>query len=218
MLGLIDQPITVFLFSPFAVVITLTHYTLPLAILPIYGALRGIGDVPLEAARDVGARPRRVFLDIVLPQARIGLISSFSLTFLFAAGDYVTPLLVGGPNTAMIGLFIQKPVRAPAQCAARRRHEFHRDRDLPCDHRAGRLGDLPGDEAGTMSRTRTLAWYAFAALAVIFMLSPLVILVIFCFNDGALLSFPITGLSLKWIGSVLDWPEFYVRVEEQPAS
>lgn len=106
-LGLIDQPITVFLFSPFAVLITLTHYTLPLAILPIYGALRGIGDVPLEAARDIGAAPRRVFLDIVLPQTRIGLVSSFSLTFLFAAGDYVTPLLVGGPHTAMIGLFIQ---------------------------------------------------------------------------------------------------------------
>ena len=106
-LGLIDEPITVFLFSPFAVLITLTHYTLPLAILPIYGALRSVSDVPLEAARDIGATPRRVFLDIVLPQTRIGLISSFSLTFLFAAGDYVTPLLVGGPHTSMIGLFIQ---------------------------------------------------------------------------------------------------------------
>lgn len=106
-LGLIEEPITVFLFSPFAVLITLTHYTLPLAILPIYGALRGVRDVPLEAARDIGAGPQRVFFDIVLPQARIGLISSFSLTFLFAAGDYVTPLLVGGPNTSMIGLFIQ---------------------------------------------------------------------------------------------------------------
>ena len=107
MLDLIENPITVFLFSPVAVLITLTHYTLPLAILPIYGSLRGIGDVPLEAARDIGATPRRIFIDIVLPQSRIGLLSSFSLTFLFAAGDYVTPLLVGGPHTSMIGLFIQ---------------------------------------------------------------------------------------------------------------
>lgn len=107
LLELIDHPVTIFLFSPVAVLITLVHYTLPLAILPIYGALRGISDTPLEAARDVGASPTRVFLDIVLPQARIGVISSFSLTFLFAAGDYVTPQLVGGPNTSMIGLFIQ---------------------------------------------------------------------------------------------------------------
>jgi len=105
--GLIDEPITVFLFNPAAVIITLCHYTLPLAILPIYGALRGITDVPLEAARDIGASKTRVFFDIVLPQVRIGVISSFSLTFLFSAGDYVTPLLVGGPHTSMIGLFIQ---------------------------------------------------------------------------------------------------------------
>lgn len=107
LLELIDHPVTIFLFSPVAVLITLVHYTLPLAVLPIYGALRGISDTPLEAARDVGASPTRVFFDIVLPQARIGVISSFSLTFLFAAGDYVTPQLVGGPNTSMIGLFIQ---------------------------------------------------------------------------------------------------------------
>jgi spermidine/putrescine transport system permease protein len=106
-LGLIEEPITVFLFSPLAVVITLTHYTLPLAILPIYGSLRGVSDVPLEAARDIGASPQQVFIDIVLPQVRVGVLSSFSLTFLFAAGDYVTPLMVGGPHTSMIGLFIQ---------------------------------------------------------------------------------------------------------------
>jgi len=106
-LGIVTDPITVFLFSPFAVVITLTHYTLPFAILPIYGSLRGISDLPIEAARDIGATPQRVFFDIILPQARVGLISAFSVTFLFAAGDYVTPLLVGGPQTSMIGLFIQ---------------------------------------------------------------------------------------------------------------
>ena len=106
-LGITGEPITAFLFNPFAVVITLTHYTLPLAILPIYGSLRGIGDAPLKAARDLGAGKWRTFLDVVLPQSQIGLISAFSLTFLFAAGDYVTPQLVGGPHTSMIGVFIQ---------------------------------------------------------------------------------------------------------------
>jgi len=106
-LGLVDHPVEIFLFSPLAVVVTLTHYTLPLAILPIYGSLLAIGDTPLRAARDLGASATRAFIDVVLPQARAGLITSFSLTFLFATGDYVTPLLVGGPNTSMIGLFIQ---------------------------------------------------------------------------------------------------------------
>lgn len=105
--GLIDVPVEAFLFSPFAVIITLTHYTLPLAILPIYGSMYAVKDTPLQAARDLGAGPLRVFYDIILPQTRIGLIAAISLTFIFAAGDYVTPLLVGGPDTSMMGTFIQ---------------------------------------------------------------------------------------------------------------
>jgi len=107
LLGVIDEPITAFLFNPVAILLTLTHYTLPFAILPIYGSLRGIEDDTVEAARDLGARPARAFADVVLPRARPGLVAAFALTFLFAAGDYMTPLLVGGPHTAMIGLFIQ---------------------------------------------------------------------------------------------------------------
>ncbi len=106
-LGLISEPIKAFLFNPFAVILTLTHYTLPFAVLPIYGSLRAVDDIPLEAARDLGASNRQVFWHIVLPQCRVGIVSAFMLTFLFVAGDYVTPKLVGGPYTSMIGVFIQ---------------------------------------------------------------------------------------------------------------
>jgi len=106
-LGIAEEPITAFLYNPGAVIVTLTHYTLPLAILPLYGALRNVTDTPLYAARDLGASRRRVFWDIVLPQCRIGILFAFALTYLFAAGDYVTPQLVGGPYTSMIGVLIQ---------------------------------------------------------------------------------------------------------------
>jgi spermidine/putrescine transport system permease protein len=106
-LGIIDEPVSLFLYNPVAVVITLTHYMLPLAILPIYGSLRSIDDAPLRGARDLGASPGRVLWDIVLPQCRGGILIAFSLTFLFAAGDWVTPKLVGGPHTSMIGTFIE---------------------------------------------------------------------------------------------------------------
>lgn len=106
-LGIIDEPIGLFLYNPVAVVITLTHYMLPLAILPIYGALRSIDDAPLRGARDLGAGPFRVLWDVVLPQCKGGILIAFSLTFLFAAGDWVTPKLVGGPYTSMIGTFIE---------------------------------------------------------------------------------------------------------------
>lgn len=106
-LGLTAEPIDMFLYNPVAVVIALTHYLLPLAVLPLYGSLRSIRNEGLEAASDLGAGRWRGFRDIVLPQCKTGLIVSFTLTFLFTAGDYVTARLVGGPNTSMIGVFVQ---------------------------------------------------------------------------------------------------------------
>jgi spermidine/putrescine transport system permease protein len=106
-LGLIDRPLSWLLYDPSAVVITLTHFLLPFAVLPIYGSLRGVADAQLAAARDLGARSVRTLVDIVLPQCRTGILVAFMLTFFIAAGDYVTPRLVGGPATAMIGNFVE---------------------------------------------------------------------------------------------------------------
>lgn len=106
-LGLIDEPISWLLYSPAAVVITLVHFMLPFALLPILAGLRGVSEAPLEAARDLGARPWQITKDVVLPQCRGSLFSAFSLAFLIPAGDYVTPRLVGGTETFMVGNFIE---------------------------------------------------------------------------------------------------------------
>ncbi len=106
-LGLIDEPLPWLLYNPGAVVVTLVHFLLPFAVLPIYGSLRGIGDAQLAAARDLGAGPSRSLVDIVLPQCELGIVVAFMLTFFIAAGDYITPRLVGGPSTAMIGNFVE---------------------------------------------------------------------------------------------------------------
>ena len=53
--GLIREPLGALLYSTQGVVITLTYFLLPFAVLPIYGSLRAIQDVTIEAARDVGA-------------------------------------------------------------------------------------------------------------------------------------------------------------------
>lgn len=106
-LGLIDEPIPWLLYSPAAVVITLVHFMLPFALLPILAGLRGVAEAPLEAARDLGARPWQITRDIVLPQCRGSLFSAFALAFLIPAGDYVTPRLVGGTETFMVGNFIE---------------------------------------------------------------------------------------------------------------
>ena len=104
--GLTREPLGALLYSTQAVVITLTYFLLPFAVLPIYGSLRAIQDVTIEAARDVGAGPARVLRDIVLPQCRGGLLTAFTLSFLISVGDYVTPRFVGG-GAALMGTFIE---------------------------------------------------------------------------------------------------------------
>jgi spermidine/putrescine transport system permease protein len=103
--GLIDEPFTALLYSPPAVVVTLIHFLAPFAILPIYGSMRGISDIELEAARDLGAGRFHILNGILIPRCRPGLLAAFVFCFLIAAGDYVTPLLVGGKIT-MLGNLI----------------------------------------------------------------------------------------------------------------
>jgi spermidine/putrescine transport system permease protein len=106
-IGLIRHPITGMLYSPFAVVVTLVNFLIPFAVLPIYASIRTIDERTLEAARDLGASPFRVLCDVLIPQASTGIIAAFTLAFLLAAGDYVTPQLVGGPRSVMVGYFIE---------------------------------------------------------------------------------------------------------------
>lgn len=105
-LGVIDQPLDALLYSVNAVVITLTYFLLPFAILPIYGNLRAIRPATIEAARDLGAGRWAVIRDIVIPQCEKGIVIAFTFAFLITAGDYVTPRFVGG-GAAMMGHFIE---------------------------------------------------------------------------------------------------------------
>jgi spermidine/putrescine transport system permease protein len=105
-LGLTDQPVEAFIYNWGAVVLTLTYFLLPFAVLPIYGAMRAIEDATVEVARDLGATPAQAVRDIVVPQCEAGIVTAFTLAFLISAGDYVTPRFVGG-GTAMMGNFIE---------------------------------------------------------------------------------------------------------------
>ena len=63
-LGLIDEPLPWLFYNVGAVVVTLINFLLPLAVLPIYASMRGITDIEMEAARDLGAGAwRRQFSD-----------------------------------------------------------------------------------------------------------------------------------------------------------
>jgi spermidine/putrescine transport system permease protein len=105
-LGLTDAPLGWLIFNSGAVIVALTHFLLPFAILPIYSELRNVRDITLDAARDLGASPWTTTRKVVIPQCRSGLTAAFAICFLSAAGDYVTPMFLGGGSGVMLGQFI----------------------------------------------------------------------------------------------------------------
>ncbi|MGI4941407.1 MAG: ABC transporter permease [Janthinobacterium lividum] len=94
------------LYTDGAVLMAMTHVLLPFMILPIASALRSVpGDLP-RAALNLGAGPVRTFFSVVLPLSLPGVFAGCLLVFVMALGFYVTPALVGGPQTLMIATLI----------------------------------------------------------------------------------------------------------------
>jgi spermidine/putrescine transport system permease protein len=106
-LGLILEPLKFLLYSQFAVVLTLAHAWAAFAILPIYVSLEKIDRSLLEAATDLGDTPAMRFFRITLPLSMAGVVAASLLVFIPTVGDFVTPAVVGGPKSMMIGNLIQ---------------------------------------------------------------------------------------------------------------
>lgn len=101
--GLLDQPLGFLLYSKFAVILVLINILLPFAIIPLYSALGNVPREALEAARDLGGSPITAIRTVVMPLAHRGIVTAFAFSFVLAAGDYVTPQLVGGVSSQMVG-------------------------------------------------------------------------------------------------------------------
>jgi spermidine/putrescine transport system permease protein len=104
---LTQEPVGFFLYSPFAVVLMLTHIYTPFVFLPIYAALEHIPRPLVEASQDLGAGPVKTFLRVVLPLSIPGLVAGATFAFVLSLGDFLAPLLVGGPSGTMIANIVQ---------------------------------------------------------------------------------------------------------------
>jgi len=110
-LGIITEPLEFLIYSDFATVVTLTGLLIPLAVLPIYSSMANISREHLEVARDLGSKSSHLVRTILIPMAMPGIRTGFAFSFLLAAGDFVTPSLVGGTQGIMIGIVIADQFR-----------------------------------------------------------------------------------------------------------
>lgn len=101
-LGLIERPLQI-LYTDFAVYLGIVYSYLPFMILPLYATLERLDGNLLDAAADLGGRPRQAFFDITLPVSLPGVVAGCLLVFIPALGEFVIPALLGGLDTLMIG-------------------------------------------------------------------------------------------------------------------
>ncbi len=96
------HPLEFLLYSPFAVVLTLTHIYTPFAFLPIYASLEHIPRNLVEASHDLGASPFQTFWGVIFPLSIPGMLAGATFAFVLSLGDFLAPLLLGGPSGIMI--------------------------------------------------------------------------------------------------------------------
>jgi len=104
--GLIHEPLKL-LYNDFAVLVGQVYGELPFMILPIYVVLERLDTRLLEAAQDLGANRFWTFVKITLPLSRPGLIAGIVLVFIPSLGAFITPDLLGGAKSIMVGNLIQ---------------------------------------------------------------------------------------------------------------
>ncbi len=105
-LQIIDEPLNL-LFTPFAVIVGLVYGYLPFMILPLYATLERLNFSLVEAAQDLGANDLRTFHRVVFPLTLRGIVAGSILVFIPAFGAFITPDILGGAKTLMVGNVIQ---------------------------------------------------------------------------------------------------------------
>lgn len=219
-LGVIGHPLDFLLFNKFAVLVTLTNVFLPFVVLPIWAAMQNVDDATVEAARDLGARPFGVFARVIVPATRTAAFAGAGFVFVLASGDYVTPTLVGGPGGLMIGrpianafgltndyplgsalaftlllLFGLSLLVLPRLLALAGRPLARAWwRLLPHLPRRRSSGPLPGARAWA---------HVWVAGTLVFLFSPLLIVVVLSFTTREVPAFPMHGVTLRWYEHVV---------------
>jgi spermidine/putrescine transport system permease protein len=94
------------LFTLPAVFIGLLYGYLPFMVLPLYAALERMDWGLVEAGRDLYASGAKAFWKITLPLSKPGILAGSILVFIPSLGAYVTPDILGGAKTTLLGNYI----------------------------------------------------------------------------------------------------------------
>jgi putative spermidine/putrescine transport system permease protein len=107
-LGLTNEPVRL-LFTQTAVFIGLLQLFLPLMIISLVSALENMPNDVIAAARVLGANWLQIFVKVVLPLTREGLVIGGTLVFAGSVTAYITPAILGGSKVlTLVTLLYQR--------------------------------------------------------------------------------------------------------------
>jgi spermidine/putrescine transport system permease protein len=104
--GITYEPLNL-LYNESAVVVGLVYSYLPFVILTIYASIQRLNPELSEASEDLGAPAWKTFTRVTLPLTLPGVAAGGVFVFVLSIGNFVTPQLLGGGHTKMVGNLIQ---------------------------------------------------------------------------------------------------------------
>jgi spermidine/putrescine transport system permease protein len=107
-LTFINFPNIQLLYNELAIMIGMVYNFLPFMILPIYTVLIKIDPLLIDAAYDLGANDKKVFIKVILPLSFPGVIAGVTMVFMPAMSSFVIPSLLGGNKINLIGNIIEE--------------------------------------------------------------------------------------------------------------
>ena len=119
---LTKHPLEFLLYSPFAVVLTLTHIYTPFAFLPIYASLEHIPRNLVEASHDLGASPLQTFWRVIFPLVHSGSAGRSNFRVCAEPGRFSRAAAAGRPQRHHDFEHRGQPVRRGLQLAFGRGH------------------------------------------------------------------------------------------------
>lgn len=105
-LNIIDSPLNL-MYNNIGIIIGMVYTLLPFMILPVCSSVFKIDNNLIEAAKDLGASPLKIFNNIIIPETISGVFNGSLMVFIPSIGYFFISDILGGGKIMIIGNLIK---------------------------------------------------------------------------------------------------------------
>ena len=117
-LHVVGEPISALFYSTFAITLALVQLYVLFMVTPIFFQLATLDNAAIEAARDLGATPGKVFREVIFPLSLPGVLIGCIFVFVLVMGEFATVRIIGGGTIQSVGTLVNDYYTIPDLPAA----------------------------------------------------------------------------------------------------